>query len=230
MTVIVDGSNGVNIASTTGVINLSGSTSGAITLAANAIAGTNTITFPANTGTAITTGSTAVVTQSMLSTGVSGNGPAFYSYSSGSYTAPAGANTLVSAGTKVFDTGTCYNNTASSTTLNGITAPAYSFTPNIAGYYQVNWCMQGSLASPNSSAYWLPFIYKNGSLYLFGTSYLYGGNGNTPSCGGSGLIYLNGTGDYIQLYLGTNNGGTWTASNQGTNYGNWFSAAMVRGA
>jgi hypothetical protein len=56
MTVIIDGSNGVNIASTTGVINLLGSTSGTLTLQANAVAGTNTLTLPAATGTILTTG------------------------------------------------------------------------------------------------------------------------------------------------------------------------------
>ena len=190
---------------------ISGDTSGAITLAAPAIAGSTTLTLPATTGT------------------LNIAGPAFYAYSSGTYTAPAGANTLVSVGTKVFDTGTCYNNTGSSVTLNGLTAPAYSFTPNVAGYYQFNFAMQGNVASPTTAAYWLPFIYKNGSLYIFGGSYLPAGNNNTPSCSGSVLLYLNGTGDYVQLYIGTNNGGTWTASNQGTTYGNWFSAGMIRG-
>lgn len=57
MPVIINGTTGVNVASTTGVINLLGSTSGAITLQANAIAGTNTITLPASTGTvALTSG------------------------------------------------------------------------------------------------------------------------------------------------------------------------------
>jgi hypothetical protein len=51
MTVIINGTDGINVASTTGVINLLGSTSGAVTLQANAIAGTNTLTLPANTGT-----------------------------------------------------------------------------------------------------------------------------------------------------------------------------------
>ena len=36
---------------------ISGDTSGAITLAASAVAGTNTITLPASTGTVLTTGS-----------------------------------------------------------------------------------------------------------------------------------------------------------------------------
>jgi len=42
---------------------ISGDTSGAITLAAPSVAGTNTITLPANTGTVITTASTGTVLQ-----------------------------------------------------------------------------------------------------------------------------------------------------------------------
>jgi hypothetical protein len=66
MTVIINGTNGVNIASTTGVINLLGSTSGTLTIAAPAVAGTNTLTLPANTGTIVTTASSAVVTPTLL--------------------------------------------------------------------------------------------------------------------------------------------------------------------
>jgi hypothetical protein len=52
--VTIDASQNVTIAKP---VALSGSTSGAITLAAPAVAGTNTITFPASTGTVVTTGS-----------------------------------------------------------------------------------------------------------------------------------------------------------------------------
>ena len=47
-------------------IVLSGDTSGTITLDAPAVAGTNTILFPANTGTVVTTASSSVVTPAML--------------------------------------------------------------------------------------------------------------------------------------------------------------------
>ena len=47
-------------------ILLNGSTSGTITLAATATAGTNTITLPAVTGTVVTTGDTGTVTSTML--------------------------------------------------------------------------------------------------------------------------------------------------------------------
>lgn len=49
-------------------IVVAGDTSGSITLAAPAVAGTNTITLPTNTGTMITTASSGAVTQSMLAT------------------------------------------------------------------------------------------------------------------------------------------------------------------
>lgn len=47
-------------------IVISGDTSGAITISAPAVSGTNTLTLPANTGTIITTASTSVVTPAML--------------------------------------------------------------------------------------------------------------------------------------------------------------------
>jgi len=51
---------------TAGTVSLSGSSSGSITLAVPAAAGTNTITFPAATGNVVTTGDTGTVTNTML--------------------------------------------------------------------------------------------------------------------------------------------------------------------
>ena len=195
-------------------IVLSGDTSGSVTVSAPAVAGTQTVTLPVASG----------VLQ------VSGNMPAFFAYSGGSYTAAQGSNSLVTNNTELFDTNGCYNNTGSTVTLNGVSAPAYSFAPNVAGYYQVNFIISGNTATTPTTAYWLPFVYKNGAIYVFGTSYLPAGNNNTPSCTGSCLVYLNGTSDYIQMYVGTNNGGTFTASNTGTTYGPSLSATLVRTA
>ena len=88
---------------------ISGDTSGAITLAAPAVAGTNTATLPAATGTVM----------------VSGNMPAFRAYkSSGAQSITSGVSTKVTFDVETFDTN---NNFASST-----------FTPTVAGYYQIN--------------------------------------------------------------------------------------------
>ena len=55
-------------------IKLNGATSGTITLSSASIAGTNTITLPATTGTIVTTGDTGTVTATMLATGPARSG------------------------------------------------------------------------------------------------------------------------------------------------------------
>ena len=94
---------------------ISGDSSGAITLAAPSVAGTNTITLPAATGTVM----------------VSGNMPAFSVYVGTTQTIGTG-NTKVAYDTKVFDTASCFNTST------------YRFTPNVAGYYQFNVSMVSS--------------------------------------------------------------------------------------
>lgn len=69
MPVIIDGTNGVNIASTTGVINLLGSTSGTLTIAAPAVAGTNTLTLPASTGAVVLDSATQTLTNKTIQGG-----------------------------------------------------------------------------------------------------------------------------------------------------------------
>ena len=88
--------------------SLKGSTSGTITLDAPAVAGTNTATFPAATGTVM----------------VSGNMPAFSVYGSANQGFTSGVTTKITLDTEVFDTN---SNFASS-----------RFTPTVAGYYQIN--------------------------------------------------------------------------------------------
>ena len=88
---------------------ISGDTSGAITLAAPAVAGTNTATLPAATGTVM----------------VSGNMPAFSYYQSVQQTLSGATFTKITFTTSEFDT------------TNGMYASS-RFTPTIAGYYQVS--------------------------------------------------------------------------------------------
>jgi hypothetical protein len=91
-------------------IVISGDTSGAITLSAPAVAGTNTVTLPAATGTVQ----------------VSGNMPAFSAYASAVQSLTNGTFNIITVNTKEFDTATAYNTTT------------YTFQPTVAGYYQVN--------------------------------------------------------------------------------------------
>lgn len=89
---------------------ISGDTSGAITLSAPAVAGTNTITLPAQTGTVLV------------------GGPAFSVYRGGSnQSITSTTNTKVQLNTEEFDTANCFDSTTN-----------YRFTPNVAGYYQIS--------------------------------------------------------------------------------------------
>ena len=98
---------------------ISGDTSGAITLAAPAVSGTNTATLPAATGTVM----------------VSGNMPAFSAYSDATtQTFTVGTYTKVLFQVKEFDTN---NNFASSL-----------FTPTVGGYYQVSSSILFPAATP----------------------------------------------------------------------------------
>ena len=118
---------------------ISGDTSGAITLAAPTVAGTNTATLPAATGTVM----------------VSGNMPAFSAYRTGTQTGIATSTyTKVSVQTEVFDTNSNYDNVTN-----------YRFTPTIAGYYQINAAV---VATGTTLAYTQAIIYKNGSAYATG--------------------------------------------------------------
>ena len=89
---------------------INGDTSGAVTISAPAVAGTPTLTLPTTTGTILTTASTAVVTQAMLSTNVVGNGPAFSAYlSSSDQTFSDATNTKITFNAEEFDTNSNFN-------------------------------------------------------------------------------------------------------------------------
>jgi len=158
--------------------------------------------------------------QAGLGTNVAGNGPAFSAYQSTQQpTLTANVGTLILFQTEEWDTGGCFNNTASTVTLNGVSAPQYSFAPNVAGYYQVS----GGVAVASSNVYMIVNIYKNGSLYK---RYTNTNPAVVSSVNGSILVNLNGTSDYVQLYC--QQGGNQQLVN--TSDVTYFQAAMVRSA
>lgn len=163
----------------------------------------------------------ASIPQAALAANVAGNGPAFFA--SGAATTCANAVlTLITNTSETFDTGGCYNNTGSTVTLNGISAPAYSFAPNVAGYYQFT-----AVVFINGSPTDRPsiYIYKNGapliSTYSAGTA-LSGGQSYQIT----GLISLNGTSDYVQCYYIQSSGSS-LITNSGLTY---FCGSLMRAA
>jgi len=160
-------------------IKLTGDTSGEITISAPAVAGTNTLTLPANTGTIVTSASGVGDLPSTIA------GPAFSAYMGSDLTITSGVYTKVPLDTEDFDTTSDFDSTTN-----------YRYTPSVAGYYQINATLRVIATSRTTTAI---YVYKNGSVYKV----LNVNRESSSSSGmvsGSTLIYMNGSSDYIELY------------------------------
>jgi len=166
-------------------IVLQGSTSGSVTLQEPAVAGTTVLTLPAVSGTVITTGSSAVVTQAMLATGVAGTGPAFSAYQSSAQTLSSTTYTKINFQTEEWDTANCFDSTTN-----------MRFTPNVAGYYQLN----GGVSLNSFTAGVIINFYKNGTSNKIVYFNSFGGFSSSNGGFGSAIIYFNGSTDYVEMY------------------------------
>ena len=184
-------------------IVISGDTSGSITVAAPAVAGTNTATLPAATGTVM----------------VSGNMPAFSAYLNTTQVIPNNTLTKITCSIKTFDTNSCYDNVTN-----------YRFTPTVAGYYQFNLVTQyqsGGSTTPIS-----PILYKNGGLFspYQQVSRLANNGSINQVVGGSVLYYANGSTDYFEFYASQSSGGNLNLYGLADGGSTYFQAFMVRAA
>jgi hypothetical protein len=147
---------------------------------------------------------TAGVSQAKLATGVAGTGPAFSAYQSSAQSVTSSTFTKILFATEDFDTN---SNFASST-----------FTPTVAGYYQINAAVLPSTATTQT----VLSLYKNGTAFKTVSSNSINASGSVSS-----LIYLNGSTDYVETYASIV--GTAPALFAQAQY-TWFNGAMVRGA
>ena len=184
---IVSGTVPVPTSIANGTSNVSISSSGGNI---NVVTGGTIATFPQSTGTVM----------------VSGNMPAFSANQTSSQTVSSVTNTKIQFQTKVFDTATAFDNTTN-----------YRFTPQVAGYYQIN----ASIGGWATVTYTQLQLYKNGSQYN-----LLGSQQNANQVNGSCLIYCNGSTDYLEIYiymtLGQATGGSSTQT--------YFNGSLVRAA
>jgi len=156
----------------------------------------NLVTVPSVTGTAM----------------VSGNMPAFSAYLSANQSISANTFTKAQFDTEEFDTANCFNTST------------YRFTPNVAGYYQVNLTIYTSgVGSTAGNAY----IYKNGASFKAGVATA----SNNQVVPVPALIYLNGSSDYIEAYSYVSSGTSIViAGTVGNAPFCYFQAVLVRAA
>ena len=128
--------------------------------------------------------------------------PSFHAYGNSIAGAASSTWTVIPLQSENFDNGGCFNNTSSSTTLNGLTAPAYSFTPNVAGKYKFEARMVG-FDNGNAMSNCRVGIYRNGTRMAGGYQWVTSGS-TAPVRHYDPTLFAtydaNGTGDYFQMY------------------------------
>lgn len=223
--------SGTNIKTVSGVTLLGSGDVGTIGVG---YGGTGITTTPSNgqipigngtnyTAAAITAGSGISVTNASGSITVANTqntGPTFSASSNANLTVSSGVTTKIKFQVEAWDTAAAYDNVTN-----------FRFTPLVAGYYQVNAEVECFCASYFTGA--LFYIYKNGSSYKRTQGF------NTISAAtllseiytqGSCLVYLNGSTDYIEVYLDVTTVGAVNATVYAGGDYTWFQAALVRTA
>ena len=147
-----------------------------------------------------------------------GGVPAFSAYRSTStdttFTLATWTKVILDAET--YDTNGCFDTST------------YRFTPNVAGYYQINASIFSNWSTSQFSSYFTS-IFKNGSEYrttqilVSASTDTWYGNVNVED-----IVYLNGSTDYIEIYVKAT-GGSGPVYNGASNR-TYASGSLVRGA
>jgi len=142
-------------------------------------------------------------------------GPMFSAWSSSSASISNATFTKVTFNNEEFDTANCYDPSTS------------RFTPNVAGYYLVSLRVQLNTSS-STTAEAFADIFKNNVEYkrLVGMPLVAGG---ITSPGGSVIVYMNGTTDYIEAFIYQSSGAAILLNGGGSGI-NYFQAHLVRAA
>lgn len=150
---------------------LSSDSTGILNIKTGTGTGTNAITIDASQNVSIPKGV--------------GGTPAFSAYLATNQSIATSTITKVTVDTKEFDTATCFNTSTN------------RFTPNVAGYYQIN--VGGTFSGVSTTNAVVMYIYKNGSSYK---QVYYSYNSGSGTGGGmvSSIVYMNGTTDYLEFY------------------------------
>lgn len=173
--------------------------SGTFTIASPNSNTDRTLNLPDASGTILTT----------ATPGVPVNGPAFYGLMSGAQAVSAATFTKIN-----FDTAPSWGASA-----NGWDATNKRFRPTVAGYYMVTaqvYCNAGWVDQALLS------MYINGSVEIRNQD----SGSKTYNLSANGIVYLNGSTDYLELYAYSGN----AASISGSSSLTWIRGAMIRSA
>lgn len=150
------------------------------------------------------------IVQADLGVNVAGNGPAFSVYQSVAQSLPNGTMTKCQLQSKEFDTNNAFDSTTN-----------FRFQPTVAGYYQVN----GGFQVGATVTLLAVSVFKNGVTH----KQLQLGPSNVSSISAYGccLVYLNGSTDYVELWIQQNS----TAQNTAAGIANtYFQGFLARAA
>jgi hypothetical protein len=163
-------------------------------------------------GQVLTADSTAA-TGIKWATAAGSSGPAFLAYRvTSDQSISTSTYTKVQFNAESFDTDSCFDSTTN-----------YRFTPNKSGYYQINISLNPYLSSANFSVL---ALYFNGSgVRRYTTD---AGYGQSQACPMSTLIYMNGSSDYVEVYIYTEASSVIGPAVSGTNFTNSFSGVWIR--
>lgn len=160
----------------------------------------------------------ASVQQTNIASGVAGTGPAFSAAMTATHSVSNATVTAVQfntdSATNCFDTNSNFDTST------------YRFTPTVAGYYQFS----ARLATVSSDV-GITYIYiiKNGTDANNGLNFAGRNSASGITVSTSGILYMNGSTDYVAAYVYQNSGGTATIGSTGFGYAN-FQGALVRSA
>jgi hypothetical protein len=188
---------------------LQSSGGGSVTIAEPTTASNFTQNLPAADGDVMISPQALTIPNVSGTVMVSGNMPAFSAYSGTGTTLSNATFTKVLFDTENFDTN---NNYASS-----------RFTPTVAGYYQINAGIgqSGTLTSNNN----IIGLYRSGIWNASGSTS--GGALTNGYWTVSGLFYMDGSTDYVEVFIFQNSGSPIT-TNTGPQF--TFSGCLVRSA
>lgn len=117
----------------------------------------------------------------------SAQGPAFSAYQTAAQSLPNSTFTKLNLGLEEFDTANAFDTTNS------------RFQPTVAGYYS----LQGEVGMAATGLLVLA-LYKNGVEFKRGNQL----NGNAIAVNSAFFVYLNGTTDYVELWIYQTTGGS----------------------